>query len=67
MAKHFLNNTKVGSSSEQVGSEAMPEKVGIHIGFETCARGVAFDELPDPLWRQLPAAHGEKDFGSAAP
>ena len=42
VAKHFLDNPKIGSSGEQVGGKAMAEQVGIDIGFKTRARGVAF-------------------------
>lgn len=67
MAEHFLNNSQVGSSGEQVGGEAMAQEVGIDIGVKTSACGIAFEKLPYPLRRQLSAAHGKEDFGSGAP
>ena len=53
VAEHFLNDAQVGPAGEQMGGEAMPEKVGVDVGFEPGTRCVAFDELPNALRRQF--------------
>ena len=66
VSEHFLDNAQVGAAGQKMGCEAMPEKVGIDICFETCARRVTFDELPNALWRQLSSPHRQEYFGSRA-
>ena len=48
VAQHFLNNAQIGAIAEQVGREAVPEKVRINILLQPGAPRVFFHDLPDP-------------------
>ena len=41
MSEHLLNDAQISPASEEMRREAMPEKVGIDVGFKSCARSVA--------------------------
>ena len=67
VTKHLLNDAQISPPSEQVGGEAMPEKVRVDVGVKSGTRGVSLDQLPHPLRGQLSSADGEKDLRSRAP
>ena len=51
MTQHFLNNPQIRTVSEQVRREAMPQKVRIHVLFQSAAPRVLLNDLPNTRCR----------------
>ena len=60
MAEHFLDASKVGAASKQMGCETMAKGVGGKVTIEAGAGGVFFDKSPDFDTAETAASAGEK-------
>ena len=48
VAQHFLNDSKICAVAEEMRCEAVAQKVGINVFFQSGALRVLFNDLPNP-------------------
>ena len=48
VAQHLLDDSKIRAVAKQMRCEAMPQKVGINVLFQSGALRVLFNDLPNP-------------------
>src|SRR5260221_13893872 len=56
MAEHLLHGAQVATSRQQVGGEAVAQRVWAHLPGQASLAGVALDDLVEALTAEWPAA-----------
>src|SRR5713226_4275822 len=64
MSEHGLHRAQVGAALEQVGGEAVPQRVRVHAAQPRRAR-VAAEQLPESLARHAAAAGSDEEIAAA--
>jgi hypothetical protein len=66
MAEELLDDTQISSIAEEMGSEGMPQEMGINVSRESAQLSDFFHYLPKPLRGQPAPMPRQENFAAGA-
>ena len=67
VTQHLLDGAEVGSPGEEVGGEAVSQRVRAHLGLQAGGLRVAFHDRPEADPRERAARFGDENLGDRGP
>src|SRR5438552_12375832 len=66
VAEHRLHGAQVGAALEQMGGEAVAQRVRVDALLDACRARVSAEQLPESLPGHVAAARGDEEVGGVA-